>query len=81
MQKDALKKFLADLASDEAKAREAIIAWNEGRFKRLLDEADLQDATVEDILAIVKSGEIDTHVLEQANSGCEAPSSMGNCVP
>lgn len=80
---ELLKAYLKEVALDNAKAVAAIKLWKEGNFKEFLKEADFEDATVEDIKAIVKSGEVDTTILEQANGACDdidVPTSMGNCV-
>lgn len=79
---ELLKAYLREIAENETRVVEAIRLWKEGDFKKVLKEGGLEDATVEDISAVLKSGDIDTSVLERTNSSCdiESPTSQGNCV-
>lgn len=76
---ELLKAYLVDLASDEQKAIKAIKAWKDGEFKKMLEEADLSDVTVDDIKKIIDSGDVKLDILERTNCPPQ-PTSMGNCV-
>ena len=76
---ELLKAYLVELASDEKKAIKAITAWKDGEFKKMLEEANLFDVTVDDIKKIIESGDVKLDILERTNCP-DQPSSMGNCV-
>lgn len=78
-----LRNYLKELAQDEVRVAEAIDAWRDGRVETLLKESGIEGVTVEDVKAVLRSGDVNFGArLENSNGGCDTPqpTSMGNCV-